>query len=347
MCNFEDKVKALPKVYQQFFEYLKFEEESPMTSLQSYYYDLTTIFKYLGNNLLLLEKKKLREYFQKLREEQVVKKSTRDKYRSTLNKFYCFATEQELICQNPMPPKSKKTESLDEEPPEPLNQTHLEVIQKIINEAMKAEKVRYENNETTDSAYSKKLREFVGICFLIDLGPRVSNIRKIFVHDLELDERITPYPGCMREEVSFVKAPGNKNSKYGRTSEPLDQATVDLLKEYLEVAKAEIKIGKKPLIDVKCDRTIQLWCNALKDKINNYIQKNEIHCSYVKRVTPHSFRRTIGTIFGKENTAMAQKTLNHQDPRSLMHYFYPSREEKVMFRKNVLKPRPRPETVLS
>ncbi|MCP4050024.1 MAG: site-specific integrase, partial [bacterium] len=303
------------------------------------------VLKLIGKDLLLLNRKQIAHFLFELKEKNTVKASTRNTYRAAMDKFYVFAVEQKLICENPMP-KNFSDPIPDEEEKEALNQTHLEIAQRIINSDIEAEKLRYENNEISDRVYAKKLREPLALCFLIDLGIRVGSILKIFIDDLELDEDIRPYPGGVRELSSFVKVKASKNGRYRETSEPLDKATVDIIKEYLEVASADITIGKIPLIDVKDSRSIQIWCGNLKKRINDYIEKHEIQISFLKILTPHSFRRTIGTIFGQRNPAMAQKKLNHRDARSLMSYFYPSKEEKFAFRKNVLKPRPRPEAIL-
>lgn len=347
MDKFEAKIKKLPKNYQEFAEHLRIMEGAPFNTRKSYLYCLTMVMRLIGKDLLMLDKKQIGGFLCELKEKNKLKSATRSAFRAAMHKFYAYAVEQKLICENPMPSKFKDPIIRDKEI-QPLNQKHLEIIQRVINERVRKAKQKYENNEITETVYAKELSRALAICFLIDLGPRVSVILKIYADDLELDERVTPYQGSVRETVSFVKLQSDKNSPYKKTSEPLDEATVDILKEYMEVADADVKMNKKPLIcHIKNVRSIQQWCQSLKDGINKMIEKEDICCPRVERLTPHSFRRSVGTLFGMENPAMAQKKLNHRDARSLMSYFYPSKEEKVIFRNNILKARPRPEKLIS
>lgn len=151
---------------------------------------------------------------------------------------------------------------------------------------------------------SKNLKEKLVIMLLYSSGLRVSELTKLKINDLDLDERTAVVRG----------GKGNKDRLA-----ILSEKWVILLKEYLKKRKAKSEY---------------VFCNSLGwpisvDSVQRMVRRTRIKAGINKNITPHSFRHSFAThlLEKGENIRKIQELLGHSNLSTTQIYTSVSTEE--------------------
>ncbi len=266
--------------------YLNTEYNSSKNTRNSYYYDLINMARFFNKSITYLNKDDIEEY---LRKKSNLKAKTRAHYLTSINNFYKYLIDNNIIKINPC--EGIKMPKLEKKLPVYLT---IEEVNNLLD-------------INTSSAYD--LRNKAMLELLYASGIRISEMCNLTMSNLFLDD-----------EMIKVMGKGAKERIV-----PINRVAIKCLKEYIEYGRPNLLGTKDSEYVFISSRHTKISRQAFFKYLKALCEKKGIK----KNISPHILRHTFAThlLNNGADLRIVQVLLGHEDITTTQIYTHLSKEK--------------------
>jgi len=281
----EERFQQLPIEIRGFFTYLRNTCNMAENSVNNYYKAFDVFGSIVQKSLKKMNQTEFEKAIKVMQDKY--SSSSINTYLTALKSLYKYLIGHDYIEKSPISPHFRM--ALERQAPiVVLMPKHNEHIYQLLDRELKSCRKNYDpENKDTVNQYRNLLMKSLAIRILIDTGCRTQELLQI------RDKDILGFPSNGHKDNRRLCRIYNAKTKSGNQAYKsrdlvINEETVTVYYEYMQVADAKVKTSQKPLLPVS-DRTLRYWITKKGTGLKSLLMEKDFGC--FSGLTAHSFRK--------------------------------------------------------